>query len=938
VQWQVSTDGGATWTNDGTDAGAGTETLTVLAAAASQDGYEYRALYTNAAGSTPTQPAKLTVQTAPTVSEDPASTGVVVGEAAHFTAAAEGKPPPTVQWQISTDFGASWSDDLLDPGSETGKLTVLSTLVENGYEYRARFTNVAGSVASAPATLTVSEAKVAPTVTENPHESAVTEGEPAVFTAAAEGTPTPHVKWQLSTDGGTSWGDDTADAGHDSSTLVVSATTLSESGYEYRAVFANTAGTATSEAATLTVNKKPLAPTVTANPHAATVTEGHPASFTAEASGFPAPTVAWQRSSDGGATWVGTGASGDTLTIPSTTASETGDQFRAVFSNSAGTATSAPATLTVDTPPKAIVQPTDVSVVVGEAAVFKAAASGSPAPQVQWERSTDGGASWSSDKADVSGGGTLTVLAATLSENGYQYRAHFANSAGTAVSNIATLTVSEAKVAPTVTENPHASAVTQGETAVFTAAAEGTPTPHVKWQVSTNGGATWGDDTVDAGHDTGTLVVSATTLAESGYEYRAVFANTAGTAASGEATLTVGRKAVAPTVTASPHDTAVTEGHAASFTAEAAGFPAPTVAWQRSSDGGATWVATGVVTDTLTIASTTSDESGEQFRAVFSNSAGTATSVPATLIVQTAPVVTVQPIGVAVSEGEAATFTAASSGNPAPAVRWQLSTDGGASWAEAGATSNTLTVAAVTPAQSGYQYRAVFTNVAGETTSAAATLSVSSPAPPTASFSWFPPAPRVGEAVSLVSTSTGPIAAFAWDVAGSSTFVPGGSVLSTTFTTTGNHLVSLRVSDAHGRTGVVTETIPVSAAKPKLLQPFPVVRIAGSDTALGARLTLLTVLAPPGARIAISCRGHGCPARPETRLVSAAGPAAGAALVRFHRFERALRAGVVLQIRVTRGVEIGKYTRFAIRRGKLPVRVDSCLDPATGKPIPCPTA
>src|SRR5947208_2342890 len=57
----------------------------------------------------------------------------------------------------------------------------------------------------------------------------------------------------------------------------------------------------------------------------------------------------------------------------------------------------------------------------------------------------------------------------------------------------------------------------------------------------------------------------------------------------------------------------------------------------------------------------------------------------------------------------------------------------------------------------------------------------------------------------------------------------------------------------------------------------------------------------------------------------------------FGAFQRFLRAGVSLTVRVSKGTNIGAFTRFAVRRGKLPVRADSCLDPAGIKPIPCPS-
>jgi hypothetical protein len=45
----------------------------------------------------------------------------------------------------------------------------------------------------------------------------------------------------------------------------------------------------------------------------------------------------------------------------------------------------------------------------------------------------------------------------------------------------------------------------------------------------------------------------------------------------------------------------------------------------------------------------------------------------------------------------------------------------------------------------------------------------------------------------------------------------------------------------------------------------------------------------------------------------------------------------VLQIRVSKAGEIGKFTSFTIRRNKLPVRVDACLRPTSSNPSPCPS-
>jgi hypothetical protein len=90
--------------------------------------------------------------------------------------------------------------------------------------------------------------------------------------------------------------------------------------------------------------------------------------------------------------------------------------------------------------------------------------------------------------------------------------------------------------APVVTTPPVSQSVTVGQGATFTAAASGVAAPTVQWQVSTDGGITWNPV---AGATTGTLTVPATTLAQSGSQYEAVFTNPLGSATSSPATLTV---------------------------------------------------------------------------------------------------------------------------------------------------------------------------------------------------------------------------------------------------------------------------------------------------------------------------------------------------------------------------------------------------------------
>ena len=117
--------------------------------------------------------------------------------------------------------------------------------------------------------------------------------------------------------------------------------------------------------------------------------------------------------------------------------------------------------------------------------------------------------------------------------------------------------------------------------------------------------------------------------------------------------------------------------------------------------------------------------------------------------------------------------------------------------------------------------------------------------------------------------------------------------------------------------------------RPRLLDPFPTVRIRGRLTNTGARVTLLTVRAPRHVRIAVRCHGGSCPVR---RL------AVAAAVTRLRRFERVLRAGTRLEIQVTKHGYIGKWSVIRIRRGRPPARSDRCVFPGGRRAVRCPAS
>jgi hypothetical protein len=112
----------------------------------------------------------------------------------------------------------------------------------------------------------------------------------------------------------------------------------------------------------------------------------------------------------------------------------------------------------------------------------------------------------------------------------------------------------------------------------------------------------------------------------------------------------------------------------------------------------------------------------------------------------TAPSVTQSPSSTTVVSPNSATFSSLASGETAPAVQWQVSTDGGGTWTpdgdlhDSGAASPTLTVSAGSQwYQDGAEFEACFTNpTAGPVCSSPATLTVHQPSPFSASLALTP--------------------------------------------------------------------------------------------------------------------------------------------------------------------------------------------------------
>ena len=253
----------------------------------------------------------------------------------------------------------------------------------------------------------------APTITSQPSGKSINVGASLTLTVTASGTSPVTYQWKK---------DGVSILGATSSTYTITSAQITDSG-SYSVVASNQIGSATSDAATLTVSTPP---SITTQPSAATVTAGGAASFSVVASGTATLSYQWRKDST-----AISGATAATYTVASTKTTDAGS-YTVVVSNVAGSVTSNAATLTVNTPPAITTQPSAATVTAGGAASFSVVASGTATLSYQWRK----------DGTAISGATAATyTVASTKTTDAGSYTVVVSNVAGSVTSNAATLTV-----------------------------------------------------------------------------------------------------------------------------------------------------------------------------------------------------------------------------------------------------------------------------------------------------------------------------------------------------------------------------------------------------------------------------------------------------------------------------------------------------------------
>jgi hypothetical protein len=263
---------------------------------------------------------------APSIMAQPANQAVIAGQPATFSVTASGTAPLSYQWSKNTSN--------ISGATSASYTTPATTTADNASKFDVVVSNSVSSVTSAQATLTVSAAPVAPSITTQPANQTVTSGQTATFSVVATGTAPLSYQWRKNT---------ANIGGATSANYTTPATTPADNNAKFDVVVTNSVSSVTSAQATLIVNSTPVAPTITTQPANQTVTAGQTATFSVVAAGTPPLSYQWQKNGSDI-----TNATAASYTTPVTTTVDSGTMFRVVVSNTAGSMTSNSATLTVN--------------------------------------------------------------------------------------------------------------------------------------------------------------------------------------------------------------------------------------------------------------------------------------------------------------------------------------------------------------------------------------------------------------------------------------------------------------------------------------------------------------------------------------------------------------------------------------------------------------
>ncbi|MBN2273598.1 MAG: immunoglobulin domain-containing protein, partial [Bacteroidales bacterium] len=659
-------------------------------------------------------------------------------------------------------------------GSDSPNYTT-STLID-GDQVNAILTSSLRCTSGNPATSNTITASVLvpPAITDQPDPVTQCQGTNATFSVTATGSG---LTYQWRKNGANI-------SGANNASYTINNITPADAG-NYSVVVTGTCGTVTSNNASLTVQTPPV---ISDQPDPVTQCEGTNATFTVTATGTITG-YQWRKNSVNIS-----GATNSTYTINNIAPADAGS-YDVVITGPCGTVTSNAAALTVQTAPVITDQPDPLTQCEGTDATFSVTATG-----------TITGYQWRKNSVNISG---ATNPAYTINNiapaDAGSYDVVITGPCGSVTSNAAALPV---QTAPVITDQPDPLTQCEGTDAAFSVTVTGTGLSY-QWR---KGG------TNISGATNASYTINNITPADAG-SYDVVITGTCGAVTSNAATLTV---QTAPVITDQPDPVTQCEGTNATFTVAATG----TITGYQWRKNGVN--ISGATNPAYTINNIAPADAGS-YDVVITGPCGTVTSNAATLIVQTAPVITDQPDPVTQCQGTDATFSVTATGT-ITTYQWRKN-----SVNISGATNPAYTINNITPADAG-SYDVVITGPCGTVTSNAATLTVQTA--PVITDQPDPVTQCQGTNAAFSVTATGTITGYQWRKNG----VNISGATNTTYTINniapadaGNYDVVIT-----GPCGTVTSNVvTLTVQTPPVItdQPDPLTQCQGTDATFSVTAT-----------------------------------------------------------------------------------------------------